>query len=148
LGASVGALITGLLMGWLRTKHPTFGRIPEASIWVLKNLGVNMFIAVIGLTAGASFLYGLQEAGWIIFLIGGICTILGLIINIFIARKIFRFSAPETLGCVAGGRCSVAAIGAITDTLKSDVPNLGFTITYAVANISLVFSALLVLFLV
>ena len=148
LGASVGALITGLLLGWLRTKHPTFGRIPEASVWVLKNLGVNMFIAVIGLTAGASFLYGLKEAGWMIFIVGGICTILGLVINIFIARKIFRFSTPETLGCVAGGRCSVAAIGAVTDTLKSDIPNLGFTITYAVANVSLVFSSLAVLFLV
>ncbi|MDE5976793.1 MAG: hypothetical protein K2G69_09610, partial [Muribaculaceae bacterium] len=58
-----------------------------------------------------------------------------------------RFSIPETLGCVAGGRCSVASIGAITETLQSDVPNLGFTIAYAVANISLVFASLLVLFL-
>ena len=148
LGASVGALVMGIVLGWWRTKRPTFGRIPAAALWMFQNLGANMFIAIIGLTAGASFLYGLKQAGWLIFLIGAICTILGLVINVLVAWKIFRFSIPETLGCVAGGRCSVASIGAITETLQSDVPNLGFTITYAVANISLVFASLAVLFLV
>ena len=148
LGASVGALVMGIVLGWWRTKRPTFGRIPAAALWMFQNLGANMFIAIIGLTAGASFLYGLKQAGWLIFLIGALCTILGLVINVLIAWKIFRFSIPETLGCVAGGRCSVASIGAITETLQSDVPNLGFTITYAVANISLVFASLAVLFLV
>ncbi|MDE6230195.1 MAG: aspartate-alanine antiporter [Muribaculaceae bacterium] len=147
LGASVGALVMGIILGWLRTRRPTFGRIPSAALWLFQNLGVNMFIAIIGLTAGASFVFGIQKAGWLIFLIGGICTIAGLIINVLIGWKIFRFSMPETLGCVAGGRCSVASLGAINDTLQSDVPNLGFTICYAVANISLVFSSLLVLFL-
>ncbi|MDE5887999.1 MAG: aspartate-alanine antiporter [Muribaculaceae bacterium] len=148
LGASVGALVMGILLGWWRTRRPTFGRIPVAALWMFQNLGANMFIAIIGITAGASFLYGLKQAGWLIFLIGAACTILGLVINILIARKLFHFSIPETLGCVAGGRCSVASIGAITETLQSDLPNLGFTITYAVANISLVFASLAVLFLV
>ncbi|MDE5874476.1 MAG: aspartate-alanine antiporter [Muribaculaceae bacterium] len=147
LGSSVGALIMGIILGWWRTRRPTFGRIPAAALWIFQNLGVNMFIAIIGLTAGASFVFGLQKAGWLIFLIGAVCTLLGLAINVLIARKVFRFSIPETLGCVAGGRCSVASIGAITETLQSDVPNLGFTIAYAVANISLVFASLLVLFL-
>lgn len=148
LGASVGALIMGLILGWWRTRRPSFGHIPSASLWLMQNLGVNMFIAIIGISAGGSFLYGLQKAGWTIFLVGAVCTILGLIINILIARKLFKFSSPETLGCIAGGRCSVASIGAINDALQSNVPNLGFTISYAVANISLVFSSLLVLFLV
>ena len=148
LGASVGALIMGLIVGWWRTRRPSFGHIPSASLWLMQNLGVNMFIAIIGISAGGSFLYGLQKAGWTIFLVGAVCTILGLIINILIARKLFKFSSPETLGCIAGGRCSVASIGAINDALQSNVPNLGFTISYAVANISLVFSSLLVLFLV
>lgn len=148
LGASVGALIVGLVFGWWRTRRPTFGHIPSAAIWIMENLGINMFIAVIGITAGASFIYGLKTAGWLICLIGAACTIIGLVINIFLARRVFRLSRPDTLGCVAGGRLSVAAIGAIRDTLQSDVPNLSFTITYAVANITLVFSSLLVLLLI
>ncbi len=148
LGYSVGALLAGLVLGWLRTRHPSFGHIPSSAVWLLDNLGVNMFIAVLGISAGGSLLLGLSEAGVTIIAVGAVLTIIGLVINIFIARRIFRFSSPETLGCVAGGRCCVAAIGAIRDSLQSDVPNMGFTVTYAVANITLVFSSLLVLFLI
>lgn len=148
LSMSGGALIAGLFLGWLRNRKPVFGRIPASALWLLNNLGINMFIAIIGLTAGASVVHGLREAGWMVILVGAILTIIGLIINIIIGRKVFRFSAPETLGSVAGGRLSVASIGAIQDTLQSDVPNLSFTITYAVANITLVFASLAVMFLV
>lgn len=148
LGTSVGALIAGLSLGWLRARRPSFGHIPSSALWIFNNLGINMFIAVIGLTAGAALIQGLNEAGVMIILVGALLTLLGLVINVFLAHKVFRFSSPQTLGCVAGGRCCVAAMGAIQSTLESDVPNLGFTVCYAVANVSLVFSSLLVLFLV
>ncbi len=147
LSMSAGALISGLVLGWLRTRKPSYGHIPSSVVWIFNNLGLNMFIAVIGITAGASFLHGIKEAGFLIFFIGFACTLITLTLGILIGRKLFKFSAPETLGCVAGARCAVAAIGAVQDTLQSDVPNLGYTVTYAVANIALVFSSLLVLFL-
>ena len=147
LGMSVGALISGLSLGWLRTRRPIFGHIPSSVLWIFNNLGVNMFIAILGLVAGGALIQGLKTAGPLILLVGALLTIIGLIINIFIARKLFRFSTPVTLGCVAGARLSVASIGAIQNVLQSDVPNFGYTVTYAVANIALVFSSLLVLFL-
>lgn len=148
LGVSVGALFSGLILGWLRSKRPTFGHIPSSALWILNNLGVNMFISVLGLSAGSALAAGLHEAGIAIVGIGLSLTFLSIVISIFIARRIFRFSTPEVLGCVAGARCSVASIGAIQNALGSDVPNLSFTITYAVANITLVFSSLIVLFIV
>ncbi len=147
LGMSVGVLIVGLLMGWWRTRKPSFGHIPSPVVWIFNNLGINMFIGVIGITAGSSFLLGLREAGWTIFLVGAALTLLGLVINVLIAHRLFRFKSPEVLGCVAGARLSVASIGAVQEALHSDVPNLGYTVTYAVANIAMVFAALLVLFL-
>lgn len=148
LGVSVGALFSGLVLGWLRSKRPSFGHIPSSALWILNNLGVNMFISVLGLSAGSALMAGLHEAGIAIVGIGLLLTFLSIVINVFIAHRIFRFSTPEVLGCVAGARCSVASIGAIQNTLGSDVPNLSFTITYAVANITLVFSSLIVLFLI
>ena len=52
LSTSGGALIAGLVLGWLRSKHPTFGKIPNSSLWILNNMGLNMFIAVIGIESG------------------------------------------------------------------------------------------------
>lgn len=148
LGVSVGALFSGLFLGWLRSKRPSFGHIPSSALWILNNLGVNMFIAILGLSAGSALMAGLHEAGIAIVGIGLLLTFLSIVINVFIGHRIFRFKAPEVLGCVAGARCSVASIGAIQNALGSDVPNLSFTITYAVANITLVFSSLIVLFLI
>ena len=63
LSTTGGALLSGLLLGWLRTVHPTFGRIPGPSLWLMNTLGLNVFIAVIGITAGPGFIAGLQQAG-------------------------------------------------------------------------------------
>ncbi|MGE8343234.1 MAG: aspartate-alanine antiporter, partial [Flavobacterium sp.] len=68
LSTSGGALISGLFFGWLRGQHPTFGRIPEPALWIMNNVGLNIFIAVVGITAGPSFIVGFQEAGWGLFI--------------------------------------------------------------------------------
>lgn len=145
LSSSGGTLLAGLFLGWLRNRHPTFGRIPGPVIWLFDKLGLNMFIAVIGLSSGARFVDALQQYGLGLFGVGIACTLFALTVNIFIARKLFHFSAPETLGCVAGARCGVASIGAIQDALNSNLPAIGYSVTYAVANLVLVFSSLLVL---
>lgn len=148
LGTSVGALVSGLTLGWLRTRKPSFGHIPSSALWIFNNLGINMFIAVLGLSAGAALSHGIREAGLWIVLVGAILTILSTLAGVLVGRRLFRFNMPETLGCVAGARCCVAAIGAVQNSLGSDVPNLGYTVTYAVANVTLVFAGLAVLFII
>jgi putative transport protein len=60
LSTTGGALLAGLVLGWLRTVHPTFGRIPGPSLWLMNTLGLNVFIAVVGISAGPGFVAGLQ----------------------------------------------------------------------------------------
>ena len=145
VSSSGGVLLSGLFLGWLRDARPSFGRIPSTVVWFLDNIGLNMFIAIVGITSGATFLSGLHSVGYALFFVGVICTLVPLTLCIFIGRKIFRFSCAETLGCVAGSRCGVASIGAILDALDSDLPAVGYTVTYAVANLILVFSSLIVM---
>lgn len=138
LSTSGGALIAGLVLGWLRSKHPTFGNIPDSSVWLLNNLGLNMFIAVIGITAAPTFVSGIKEAGWMLFVAGIICTTIPLIIGIWMGNKIFKFHPAINLGCCAGSRVTTASLGAIQDSLGSSVPALGYTITYAIGNTLLI----------
>jgi putative transport protein len=63
LTASGGALIMGLVFGWLRSVRPTFGRIPEPALWVFDTIGLATFIGVVGLSAGPTFVAGLRETG-------------------------------------------------------------------------------------
>ena len=138
LSTSGGALILGLFFGWLRTKHPTFGRIPDPAVWIFNNLGLNMFIAVIGITAGPTFLSGIKEMGFIIFFAGILSTSIPLILGIWIGDKIFKFHPAINLGCNAGSRTTTAALGAIQESIESTVPALGYTVTYAVGNTLLI----------
>lgn len=138
LSTSGGALIAGLVFGWLRSKHPTFGGIPEPSLWVLNNVGLNMFIAVVGIAAGPSFVTGFQEVGASLFVIGALATAIPLISGLLMARYLFKFHPALSLGCTAGARTTTAALGAIQDAVESETPALGYTITYAVGNTLLI----------
>lgn len=142
LSTSGGALIAGLVLGWLRSKHPTFGQIPDSAVWIFNNVGLNMFIAVVGISAGPTFISGLQHVGWQMLIAGVLATGLPLIIGVLVAGKIFKFHPAVALGCVAGSRTTTAALGAIQDSLQSTVPAMGYTVTYAIGNTLLILCGL------
>lgn len=148
LSTSGGSLIAGLVLGWLRSKHPTFGHIPDSAVWVFNNVGLNMFIAVIGISAGPTFISGLQQVGWQMLVAGILATSIPLILGIFIGHKIFKFHPAITLGCVAGSRTTTAALGAIQDSLQSTVPAMGYTVTYAIGNTLLILCGLAMVLIV
>jgi putative transport protein len=134
LSTAGGALIAGIVFGWLRAIHPTFGRVPEPTIWFMNSVGLNVFIAVVGITAGPGFVLGLKELGASLFVWGVVATSVPLILGMFIAKYVFRFHPAILLGCCAGARTTTAALGMICDAAKSQVPGLGYTVTYAVGN--------------
>lgn len=138
LSSSGGALIAGLVFGWWRAHHPTMGAIPDAALWVFNNLGLNIFIAIVGISAGPGFIEGFKEAGLSLFVAGILATSLPLLFGIFIASRLFKFHPAIALGCCAGARTTTAAIGAIQETLESETPALGYTVTYAVGNTLLI----------
>lgn len=138
LSVSCGALIAGLVLGWLRSKHPTFGRLPRSSVWLMDNLGLNMFIAVVGISSGPSFVTGLKEVGPVLFLMGVVATTLPLVLGMIIGHRIFKFPAAINLGCCAGSRTTTASLGAVQDAIGSSLPAMGYTVTYAIGNTLLI----------
>ena len=148
LSTSGGALITGLVFGWWRSKRPTFGQIPESSLWVLNNVGLNMFIAVVGISAGPSFVQGLKEVGPMLFIIGALATSLPLLLGLILARYVFKFHPALSLGCTAGARTTTAALGAIQEAVGSETPSLGYTVTYAVGNTLLIIWGVIIVLLI
>jgi putative transport protein len=134
LSTSGGALMAGLVCGWLRSIHRTFGRIPEAALWVFNNVGLNAFIAVVGIGAGPAFINGLKSNGLGLFIAGVIVTTVPFIVGLLAGKYIFKFHPAINLGACAGARTTTAALGAIQDAAKSKVPALGYTVPYAVGN--------------
>ena len=134
LSTSGGALLAGLLLGYLRTIHPTFGNIPGPSLWLMNTLGLNVFIAVVGINAGPGFVTGLQQVGVSLFLWGIVATSVPLLVGILIGHHLFKFHPALLFGICAGVRTTTAALGMIQEAAKSKVPALGYGMPYAVGN--------------
>jgi putative transport protein len=147
LSTAGGALIAGIVFGWLRSVKPTFGRIPSSTVWFMNSVGLNIFIAVVGISAGPGFVAGLQKLGISLFLWGVVSTSVPLILAMYVGRFVFRFDPAILLGCCAGARTTTAALGMICDSAKSQVPALGYTVTYAVGNTLLTIWGMIVVML-
>jgi putative transport protein len=134
LSTAGGALFSGLFFGWLRSVKPTFGRIPSPTVWFMNSVGLNVFIAVVGISSGPSFVAGLQKLGFTLFLWGTVATTIPLILGMLLAKYVFRFDDAILLGVVSGSRTTTASLGMVNDRAKSQIPGLGYTVTYAVGN--------------
>ena len=134
LSTSGGALIAGIIIGWLRGVRPTFGRIPAPTLWFMNSVGLNVFIAVVGLTAGPTFVAGIKQAGFGLFLWGLFATTVPMLLAPLIGKYIFKFDPAINLGCCGGARTSTASVAMVADVAKSDIPMLGYTVPYAVSN--------------
>jgi putative transport protein len=137
LTASGGALIMGLVFGWLRSVRPTFGRIPEPALWVFDTLGLAVFIGVVGLSAGPSFVSGLRTTGPSLLVVGFLVALLPHMAALAFGRFVLKMNPLILLGACAGAGTVTAALRAIQDEAGSKAPVLGYTVPYAIGNILL-----------
>jgi putative transport protein len=134
LSTSGGVLLAGLLLGYLRTVRPTFGGIPTPALVLMNTLGLNAFIAIVGINAGPGFVAGVQQVGLSLFVWGAIATAVPLVLAILLGHHVFKFHPAILFGACAGVRTTTAALGMIQDAAKSKVPALGYGMPYAIGN--------------
>ena len=147
LSTAGGALISGIVFGWLRSTRPTFGRIPSSTVWFMNSVGLNIFIAVVGISAGPGFVNGLKTQGIGLFLWGAVATTVPIILGMFVGKFIFRFHDALLFGIISGARTTTASLGLVCDAGRSQVPALGYTVTYAVGNTLLTIWGMIVIML-
>jgi putative transport protein len=137
LTSSGGALVGGLVFGWLRAVRPVFGRIPEPALWVFDTVGLATFIGVVGLDAGPTFIDGLRHTGVSLVFVGLAVAITPHLTAVLFGRYVLRMNPVILLGACSGAGTSTAALRAIQDAAGSKLPVLGYTVPYAIGNILL-----------
>ena len=147
LSTAGGALIAGIVGGWLRSVRPAFGRIPTPTVWFMNSVGLNIFIAIVGISAGPGFVNGLKTQGIGLFLWGALATTVPLILGMYVAKYVFRFHDALNLGIISGSRTTTASLGLVCDQAKSQIPALGYTVTYAVGNTLLTIWGMIIIML-
>jgi putative transport protein len=137
LSTSVGTLLAGLLVGYLRTRYPRFGRIPDGAISLMTSLGLAAFVGLTGIHAGPIFLSALRESGIGLLLGGMVVTLLPQIVGFCFGHFVLRMNPILLLGGLTGAQTVTAAMAALQERSGSPVPVLGYTPAYPVANILL-----------
>lgn len=148
LSVSGGVLIAGIVLGWLRSVRPIFGQVPAPSLWFMNSVGLNVFIAIVGISAGPSFIAGLKEAGVTLFLWGIFVTGLPMVLAPLLGKYVFKFDPAINLGVCGGARTSTASVAMVGDVAKSSVPMLGYTVPYAVSNTLLTLWGMVIILLI
>lgn len=136
LGAGGGCLLSGLLFGWLRSTHPRFAALPSGASNFLRDFGLAVFVAVIGISAGPQALITIKQYGMTLFFLGVAVTLIPQVITFYISYYLLKIKNPiELLGSIAGGRSANPAFAALLDKAGNATPVMPFTVTYTIANI-------------
>ena len=140
-----GVLVAGLLCGWLRSIHPTFGQIPSGAQWILGDLGLNLFVACVGISAGPQALQALRTTGLPVFLGGMVVTALPIIIVLIFGLKVLKMNPVLLFGATTGAHNCTASLNVVIEVSHSPLAVLGYAAPYAFANVLLtVFGSLIV----
>ncbi len=137
LGTAGGLLVSGILMGFLRSMHPTFGHMPPAARYVFMELGLMFFLVSVGLRAGGGIFEALQTAGLTIVTLGVVLTLAPVILGYLFGRYVLKLNSAILLGAITGAMTSTPALGVVQEAARSSVPALGYAGTYAFSNILL-----------
>lgn len=146
LGSAGGLLTSGLVIGYLRSIHPTFGRMPDAARWILMEFGLLLFMAGVGLRAGGDIIETFVSAGPALILAGITVTITPILVGYFFGRKVLKIHPVLLFGGITGSMTSGASLSVVTKAAKSSIPSLGYTGAYAFANVLLTIAGSIILF--
>ena len=127
LGMAGGLLVTGLLVGFLRSLYPIFGRVPSAARWVFMEMGLLLFMAGVGVNAGGGIVEVVETSGLKLLGAGIIVTLVPTLVGYYFGCRVLKLNPAEALGGVTGSMTSGAALSVVTDVAKSNAPALGYT---------------------
>ncbi len=145
LGSAGGLLTSGLVIGYLRSVYPVFGRLPDAARWILMEFGLLIFMAGVGLRAGGDIIETFAAAGPVLVLAGIIVTITPVFVGYFFGRKVLKIHPVLLFGGITGSMTSGASLSVVTKAANSSIPSLGYTGAYAFANVLLTIAGSIVL---
>jgi len=137
LGLGGGCLLSGLVFGWLRAKHPTFGNLPSKTAAHLRDFGLSVFIASIGLAAGPKAVEVLLERGVMLPVFALTVVSVSLVSSMLYARFVIKMHPVLISGALAGLLTCTAALNASVLEADSELPVLGYTVPYAISNVLL-----------
>jgi putative transport protein len=130
LGLAGGPLIVALLLSRIHRFGPFVWYMPEGANYMLRELGIVVFLACAGLKSGGTFAQTFADHGMQWILIGMSITILPSLVVGLIARGVFKLNYLTLTGLMAGSMTDPPALSFATQITKSDAPTIAYATVY------------------
>lgn len=131
LGLAGGPLVVAIVLSWLGRIGKLVWYMPSAANLALRELGIVLFLACVGIKAGSRFMDTLLSQDGPIWLLAGICiTVIPLIVVGIVARVLLKMNFVVLSGLIAGSMTDPPALAFANTLIKSDAPSVSYAAVY------------------
>lgn len=137
-GLTGGILIVALVLSAIGKTGPIIWSMSGSANQLLRQLGLLLFLAEVGTSAGASLVSAFQESGWLFFGVGFAITLVPMIVSAIAGYYLFKINIFDLLGTITGGMTSTPGLAAADSMTGSDAPSVAYATVYPVAMVFLI----------
>jgi putative transport protein len=146
LGMAGGPLLVGLVLGAVRRTGPLVWSLPYSANLTLRQMGLILLLAGIGIRSGYTFVTTFGESGGVsIFVAGALITMITGFLMLLIGYKVLGIPYNLLLGMLAGMQTQPAVLGFATEQTENEIPNLGYALVFPIATVTKILFAQLLL---
>lgn len=138
LGLTGGVLLTALILSKIGKTGPILWTMSGSSNQLLRQLGLLLFLAEVGTSAGANLFATFQTYGLVYFTMGVAVTIVPMIVAGFVGFYVLKINALELLGTIVGGITSTPGLAAVDSMTNSNTPSIAYATIYPIAMVLLI----------
>jgi putative transport protein len=137
-GLTGGVLIMALILSAVGKTGPILWTMSGPSNHLLRQLGLLLFLAEVGTSAGKTLVATFQESGLLMFGVGAAVTIVPMLVAVLAGRLIFKISLVDLLGTITGGMTSTPGLAAVDSMVDSNIPSVAYATVYPIAMVVLI----------
>ena len=137
-GLTGGVLLVALILSSIGKTGPIIWSMSGPSNHLLRQLGLLLFLAEVGTSAGKTLVATFQQSGLMLFGIGAILTLVPMLMAVLVGRLIFKISMLDLLGTITGGMTSTPGLAAADSMVDSNIPSVAYATVYPIAMVFLI----------
>lgn len=137
-GLTGGVLMMALFLSAIGKTGPIVWTMSGPANQLLRQLGLLLFLAEVGTSAGVNLISTFQESGLLLFAVGAIITTVPMFIAAIVGHFVFKISPLDLLGTLTGGMTSTPGLAAADSMTDSNIPSVAYATVYPIAMVFLI----------
>lgn len=137
-GLTGGVLMMALFLSAVGKTGPILWSMSGPANQLLRQLGLLLFLAEVGTSAGKNLVSTFQESGFMLFGVGALITIVPMLVAAIVGRLVFKISMLDLLGTITGGMTSTPGLAAADSMTDSNIPGVAYATVYPIAMVFLI----------